>query len=186
MTEQSPDCRQMTSVTIWQSRHCCTCCWTHMVVKGQDLHVWACVKQTPAHVGTCTQTQVTHTYAHTYTHTPSTVQGPFSPSLPQWGPCLYWFPEQWRERGREMLVLLWGPITQMDGPHYICWQTIICLSPLPCVEPGCTRAPSGISMFPIQFVAAKHFRVSLWMKRTVQIKYIIIITSWMSSVDTSA
>lgn len=34
-----------------------------------------------------------------------------------------------------VLLLLWGPITQMDRAQHICWQNIIRLSPLPRVEP---------------------------------------------------
>lgn len=42
-------------------------------MKGQDLHVCACVKQTKVHAGTCTQTQVRNTHIHGI-HTDTTHQ----------------------------------------------------------------------------------------------------------------
>lgn len=88
------------------------------------------------------QSRNTHTWITPRHARSRTTLGPFSPALTSGALWLYWFAGQRKGRGWGIWLLLWGPVTQMDGPERICWQNIIDLSPLPFVEPHpCATGP---------------------------------------------
>lgn len=175
MTKRSPDCRQVTSVTISLSGSCSICYGTHVVIKWQNLHVYTCVIQMQAHAGTCTHTQVRNTCTHRHIHgvhtdtTQKVLYWELFSSSPPAGTLteLVFRAEKGVVVVGCVIAAGWLHHTDGLGPVHMLTEHNTSLSTSLCrALTECTEAPSGILMIPIQFVEAK-------------------ATSWMSSVDTS-